>query len=352
MKKFLIILIAVIAVVTLALAGTGCKTTTTAETTVAETTVAATTAAETTAVEGSTEGVVAEKILKFIYVTHAPNINVFQTMYGAAKDAAALVGNVEIEFTGPDTVGDVDAQKNILEISVDKKPDALMTTTNNPDAYDEIINKAVDQGIPVYTFNIDNPDTKRFAYVGQEFISAGNSFAEQGIKLLKEKFPNEKKYKVALFVGEAGNYALELRLQGTRQILDADPSIEVIDVFITSWDQNEAYNVITDVFQKYPDLKGAFGMDAYSEYIGKYIHDSSMQGKVVVGGFDITDQAKEYIKEDAMQFLVGQNTYMQGFMPTILAYEYVAKGKQSPRLVDTGAPVVTIENVEFADKLS
>jgi ABC-type sugar transport system substrate-binding protein len=298
--------------------------------------------------EGGANVIAPEEELEFIYVSHAPNINVFQTMRAASEDAANAIGNIKVTWMGPDKP-DINAQKSILEMAINKNPDAIMTTTNNPDAYDEVVNKAAEKGIPVFTYNIDNPDTKRICYVGQEFISAGHKFARLGIDMLKKRFPNERKYKVAIFTGEAGNYALERRIQGTREILEQDPAIEVIDVYIYSWDQNEAYNIITEVFQKHPDLKGAFGMDAYSEFIGKYVHDKKMNGEVVVGGFDITDQAIEYIKEDSMQFLVGQNTYMQGWMPTILAYMYLVHNKLPPDLVDTGAPVITADNIEDAD---
>ncbi len=302
---------------------------------------------------GTTAGSLApEKELEFIYVSHAPNINVFQTMREASEDAAKAIGNIKVTWMGPDKVGDINEQKSILEMAINKNPDAIMTTTNNPDAYDEVVNKAAAKGIPVFTYNIDNPDTDRICYVGQEFLSAGNKFAKMGIEMLKDRFPGQSRYKVAIFTGEAGNYALERRIQGTREIFDADPSIELIDVFITSWDQTEAYNLISEVFQKYPDLKGAFGMDAYSEFIGKYVHDKKKNGEVIVGGFDITDQAVEYIKEDAMQYLVGQNTYMQGWMPTILAYMYLEQGKLPPDLVDTGAPVITKDNLEDADLAS
>lgn len=291
---------------------------------------------------------------EFIYVSHSPNINVFQTMREASNDAAAMIeaassDTISIEWTGPDTPGDVNAMKDILETALNKNPDALMTTTNNPDAYDDVVDKAAARGIPVFTYNIDNPDTERLAYVGQEFIPAGITFGNIGIEMMKEQFPNESTYKVAIFTGEAGNYALERRIEGTREAFSQDPSIELIDVFIYSWDQNEAYNVIGEVFQKHPDLKGAFGMDAFSEFIGKYISDNDMQGDVVVGGFDITDQAIEYIKEDAMQYLVGQNTYMQGFMPAVMAYMYLAENKLPPVIVDTGAPVIKQENIEDAE---
>jgi len=75
-------------------------------------------------------------------------------------------------------------------------------------------------------------------------------------------------------------------------------------------------------------------------------------GEIIVGGFDITDTAIEYIERDAMQYLVGQNTYMQGFMPTILAYMYIMEDKLPPQIINTGAPVITIDNLEDAETSS
>ncbi len=287
--------------------------------------------------------------LEFIYVSHSPNINVFQTMRAASEDAAAMLGNVEVRWMGPDTPGDANAQADILDTALGLNPDAIFTTTNNPDAYDDVVNRIADAGIPVFTYNIDNPDTDRMSYVGQEFIPAGIQFGNIGIEMLKERFPGRESYKVGIFTGEAGNFALERRIEGTRRAFAQDPSIELVDVFIYSWDQNEAYNVINEVFNRHPDMVGAFGMDAFSEFIGKWVDDNDRNGEMVVGGFDITDQAIEYIRSDAMQYLVGQNTYMQGFMPTVLAYMYLVEGKLPPHIINTGAPVITIDNIEDAE---
>lgn len=293
-----------------------------------------------------------ERTLEFIYVSHSPNINVFQTMREASEDAAEMLGNVEVRWMGPDTPGDANAQVDILETALGLNPDAIFTTTNNPDAYDNVVNRIAEAGIPVFTYNIDNPNTNRMAYVGQEFIPAGIQFGNIGIDMLEERFPGRDTYKVGIFTGEAGNFALERRIEGTRRAFAEDPRIELVDVFIYSWDQNEAYNVINEVFNRHPDMVGAFGMDAFSEFIGKWVDDNDKNGDIIVGGFDITDTAIEYIERDAMQYLVGQNTYMQGFMPTMLAYMYVMENKLPPQIINTGAPVITIDNLEDAETSS
>lgn len=307
-----------------------------------------------TAATGSEESsdTASSRTYEFIYVSHSPNINVFQTMRAASEDAAEMLGNVRVRWMGPDTPGDVGAQVDILETALGLRPDAIFTTTNNPDAYDAVVNRIVAEGIPVFTYNIDNPDTDRMTYVGQEFIPAGIQFGNIGIDMLTERFPGRDSYKVGIFTGEAGNFALERRIEGTRRAFAEDPRIELVDVFIYSWDQNEAYNVISDVFSRHPDMVGAFGMDAFSEFIGKWVDDNDKNGEIIVGGFDITDTAIEYIERDAMQYLVGQNTYMQGFMPTLLAYMYHEHNKLPPHIINTGAPVITIENLEDAETSS
>ena len=51
--------------------------------------------------------------------------------------------------------------------------DGLAISSVSTDALAPLIDKALAQGIPVVTFNTDNPSSKRLAFVGQDLVRLG-----------------------------------------------------------------------------------------------------------------------------------------------------------------------------------
>src|SRR5258708_21710743 len=95
-------------------------------------------------------------------------------------------GKVGILWSGPATADQL-KQKEILESFITQKVDGIAISTLNGDFLTETINKAIDAGIPVVTWDSDAPKSKRIAYYGVDDFAGGKILGEQAVRLLNGK---------------------------------------------------------------------------------------------------------------------------------------------------------------------
>ena len=124
--------------------------------------------------------------LRFAVIPKALDIPVFNYARIGAERAAAELGNVEIEWRAPDTADQL-RQKEILESFITQRVDGIAISALNGDFLTETINRAIDSGIPVVTWDSDAPKSKRIAFYGVDDFDSGRIMGEQAITLLGGK---------------------------------------------------------------------------------------------------------------------------------------------------------------------
>src|SRR5687767_1441521 len=97
-----------------------------------------------------------------IYVSYHDVSNEFAPFMKAGVARAATEDKVNANFIGP--VGaDADGQISEIETLMGKM-DGLAISSVSTDALAPVIERVLAAGIPVVTFNTDNPDSKRLAF--------------------------------------------------------------------------------------------------------------------------------------------------------------------------------------------
>ena len=107
-------------------------------------------------------------------------------------------------------------QKEILESFITQHVDGIAISALNGDFLTDTINRAVDAGIPVVTWDSDAPKSKRCAFYGVDDFASGRILGEQAVKLLNGKG------KVAI-ITSVGATNLQRRLDGVREVLAKAP---------------------------------------------------------------------------------------------------------------------------------
>ena len=105
-------------------------------------------------------------------VPKALDIPVFSYAKIGAERQAKEYGNVDILWNAP-TTADQLKQKELLESFITQKVDGIAISALNGDFLTETINKAIDAGIPVVTWDSDAPKSKRYAYYGVDDFAGG-----------------------------------------------------------------------------------------------------------------------------------------------------------------------------------
>ena len=187
----------------------------------------------------------APRKLRFAVIPKALDLPVFDYARIGAERAAKELG-VEVIWRGPET-GDQLKQKEILESFITQRVDGIAISCLNGDFLADTINKAMDAGIPVVTWDADAPTSKRIAFYGVDDKAGGRIMGEEAVKLLNGKGT------VALMTS-VGATNLQRRLDGVLEVLAKHPGIKVIETFDVKEDTVKAAELIATGMNRYPDL--------------------------------------------------------------------------------------------------
>ena len=281
-------------------------------------------------------------------VTHDASTSFFDPTIGGLHDATRQLG-WRGNFTGPSSGFDPQEQINLLESAIDAGPDAIVTTITDPSSYDNVINRALDNDIPVVLYNTNalTRDQMRekygraLAYTGQDQVAAGYVC---GLTMV-EKLPDDAQ-RVTVGLSDPGHSALSARADGTEMAIKQNSDLEVTERLNYTGDSNEGISRIENHLTS-NDVDGIAGMDAFTWFIGNALKNQNMSGEVVGGGFDLTTETLQHINNDVLKYTIGQDPYSQGYVPTMQLFAYMDRG-MPPKDYATGAEVIDSDNIQFA----
>lgn len=265
------------------------------------------------------------------------------------KDAASALG-VKAEFLGP-VQADVAAQVNILESLIAKRVDGIAVSPDDPDGIKSVIDRAMDVGIPVITFDSDSPESKRICYIGTDNYRAGR---EAGKQMLKYQ---GKEGKYAIMTGGLGALNLNERIRGFRdELKEQAAELTEVNILTCKEDTDKALLQMEDLTRSMPNLNAWFITGCWATVApkGAFLNALNRRTDMVVIGFDTVKEELLLVKEGAVQALIGQRPYDMGKRCIETLYD-IAVNKKMPekQIYDTGVDVVTKENVnEFLAKVA
>ncbi len=188
--------------------------------------------------------------IKLAFVPKALNNPVFEVTRAGAEDRSKELDKVSFRWVGPTTT-DAQAQSQMLDDLVIQGVNGICLSCNDPGALLPAINRAVEAGVVVITWDADSPDSKRLTNVSIDQAAAG---AEAG-KLLVKFAP---KGKAAVLTGTPGALNLKQRVDGFRSVVDSAKDITVIATDPCNDDVQRAVEIVEQRLNATPDLASYF----------------------------------------------------------------------------------------------
>ena len=267
---------------------------------------------------------------KFTMVNHVTTNVFFTPTQSGASDACKLLG-CSYTWTGSAT-SNVGEMINSLNGAISSKVDGIATSLISPTAFTSPVQKALSAGIPVVSYNADEPQTGRLAYIGQDLFVSGQEMGQHIVSLL----PNGGE--IGLFIATPGAANIQPRIDGAKDTLKAHPNIKY-DVVATGAAVPAELTAINSWAQGHSSAKGMFAVDAGStQGLAQTIQKQGLKQKGWVGGgYDLTPITEQLLHAGYIEFTIDQQPYLQGFLPIFELYMYKAsQGLTGPADVDTG----------------
>jgi ribose transport system substrate-binding protein len=275
--------------------------------------------------------------LRFAVIPKAIDLPVFNYAKIGAERQAKEYGNVDILWSGPATADQL-KQKEILESFITQKVDGIAISSLNGDFLTETINKAIDAGIPVVTWDSDAPKSKRYAFYGVDDFAGGRILGEQAVRLLGGKG------KVAI-ITSVGATNLQRRLDGMKEALAKAPGIQIVEVFDIKEDTVRCAELIATGTNRYPDLAAWLSTGGWPVFT-RNATAAIDPAKTKLISFDTIQPALDLLREGKVAVLLGQKYFGWGTEPVKILYDIKHGKMPSSPIIDSGVDLVTKENVD------
>jgi ABC-type sugar transport system substrate-binding protein len=246
-----------------------------------------------------------------------------------SKFAQKSADELGFELVVLDSRDSGDTQIKNAENLISRKVDGLIFVAYW-DTGDRVLAMAERAKIPTVVMDTTvtgvNPQEKYkqyIAYIGPSNHKAGYDIADFLIKHMKGK------EMVALY-GTLGTSVAEERREGMEAALKDHPDIKLVGAQTGNFRRDDGMKVMEDFLVANPNVSAVWcANDEMALGALNAIENAGKQGKVIVGGMDLNDEAVKAILDGRYSFSAGGHWLQGGFAATIM-YDYL-KGFTVPK---------------------
>jgi simple sugar transport system substrate-binding protein len=283
------------------------------------------------------------KPLRFVFITTCVDEDFFIPVKKGMEQAASLLG-VECSFIGTKGV-DVNQQATMVSEAIKQEVNGIALNIIDTLGFDSVVMEAIDKGIPVVAFNVDDNKTPnaRLSGICQNLYKAGYDLGHK----ISAQIPENSS--VLMTLHSEGISALNDRLKGEQDALKKK-NIKW-KVVVTGIYADSAAIVIANALNNNPGIRVILCTgQADTEGAGLAIEKNFSNLGYLAAGFDLSPEIIRLIKNDHILFTIDQQPYMQGFYPVVQLYQYCHYGIL-PSNTEIVASFVTKKNIDDIEKL-
>lgn len=284
---------------------------------------------------GTPEGPPPAKKLRFALIPKSLDIPVFDYARIGGERAAAELG-VEVIYRGPDKADEL-KQKEVLESFITQKVDGIAISVLNASFLTPTIDRAVEAGIPVVTWDSDAPASKRLAFYGVDDYQSGLIMGEETATLLGGKG-------TVAFITSLGANNLQRRLEGAKAALAKHPGISIVETYDIKEDSTRCQELIATGSNRYPKLGAWISVGGWPVFSANALEPVPSTTKFV--SFDTVESALSLLRAGKVQVLLGQKYFGWGGESIKLLHGIVNGRNPASPIIDSGVDVVTAANVD------
>jgi ribose transport system substrate-binding protein len=269
----------------------------------------------------------------------------------AGLTAAAKQLGVRSEMAGPETY-DPQAQKSEFEKAVARKPAGILVSPADPVLMQSSIDAAIAQGVPVLTVDSDSPGSKRLVFIGTNNYEA----AQIGADVVARQLNGKGNVVVYTILGQTN---LQERLEGYKRVFAQHPQISIVQTVDIKGDPVAAFEATKEILEQAKVKPDAFVcLEALAcEEVAEVLDRGKVTGKIVVA-MDTNQGTLEWIQKGMIAATIAQKPYTMTYyglkvlddlyhhkLPSLDVQFEADTRAPLPSLIDTGATLVTKENV-------
>ncbi|WP_029040435.1 rhamnose ABC transporter substrate-binding protein [Cucumibacter marinus] len=281
-------------------------------------------AAALSAVALSAGGAVAQE--RIALVVKSLGNGFFDAAADGAQKAAEEIGGVEVIYTGP-TSATAEGQIDIVNSLIAQNVDAIAISANDPDALVPVLEKAMDRGIKVISWDSGVAEEGRMLHLNPSDTAL---IGETIIKLAADYLPDGGDVAILSASSTATNQ--NAWIEAAKEVMpEKFPNINLVSVVYGDDDSVKSTNEARGLIQSYPDLDAIIAPTTVGVVAAaQVVTDMDLIGQVNVTGLALPSEFKQFIDNGASQAVALWNPIDLGYSAVYLAHQLVEGATAEP----------------------
>lgn len=236
-----------------------------------------------------------------------------------------------------------EAQQSAIEALLAAGMDGLVVTAIDTPEMARYIDQISNQ-IPVITYNTDFTHSNRLCFVGQDHLRAGQTAGRLMCNSLR------RPGKIIPLISYSTIRAHTRRVEGLCSVIASSPvDVTVMDYLQTEERDDIAYSLVRSLLaQEGSDLAAIYVAGGGQVGAANALADSGRAQEIMMVCYDLLPKTIEHLKAGVVDYTIGQQPFLQGYLPIRILHEYLALGRKPDRdCYYTSIDVRLRENADF-----
>jgi rhamnose transport system substrate-binding protein len=243
----------------------------------------------------------------------------FDAANRGAQEAAEEIGGVEVIYTGP-TTATAEGQIEIINSLISQGVDAIAVSANDPDALVPSLQRAMEAGIKVISWDSGVAPEGRQVHLNP---SDTDLIGETIIKLAADYLPEGGDVAILSASSTATNQ--NAWIDAAKKVLpEKFPNINLVAVVYGDDDSVKSTNEAQGLIDSYPDLDAIIAPTTVGVVAAaQVVTDRNLIGKINVTGLALPSEFKQFIDNGASQAVALWNPIDLGYSAVQIAHQLV-----------------------------
>lgn len=245
---------------------------------------------------------------------------VVQGAMDAKKEAESFGAHVIVKRThGVDVEETCEALKKLHAAGCE----GIALTPVNERRVLELLRQYAEEGIQFVTFNSDSKRFPRLCFVGQDAMQSGKTAAA----LMAELLPAGTE--VLIISGSPSVLQHQERVRGFQTVMRKyRKDVRVLEVAYAEDQAKKAEQITEKVLSAHPELGGIYLAAGGAESVCDVLERHGRNGEIKVISNDLTAKKVQKLKQGTIQFLIGQDAHVQGYLPVMILFARLFDGRE------------------------
>lgn len=257
----------------------------------------------------------AQDNMRIALLVKALGIGFFEAAAEGAQEAAAELGNVEIIYTGPTTTT-AEGQIEVINSLIAQGVDAIAISANDPDAVVPALQRAMQRGITVISWDSGVAEEGRMMNLNPSSTELiGNTI----IRLAADHMPDGGQ--VAILSATATSTNQNAWIAAAEAVLPDFPGIELVATVYGDDLSDKSYREAQGLMASFPDLQAIIAPTTVGILAAcQAVSDAGKIGEINVTGLGLPSEMAGCVESGATKSFAIWNPIDLGYTATMIAH--------------------------------